>query len=98
MRMLDVFRTSCALALRYSRSSWVVMTRIVFMVFSNCHAANRPSAPGVSGQPREREVKKVATIIGIALALFAGYVVSHPGGLDKYGCHKDHKTGDYHCH
>lgn len=43
-------------------------------------------------------MKKVATIIGIALALFAGYVVSHPGGLDKYGCHKDHKTGDYHCH
>lgn len=34
----------------------------------------------------------------IGLATFAGYVVSHPGGLDKYGCHKDHKNGDYHCH
>lgn len=22
----------------------------------------------------------------------------HGGGLDRYGCHKNHKTGDYHCH
>ncbi len=23
---------------------------------------------------------------------------SHPGGLDRYGGHYDHKTGEYHCH
>lgn len=22
----------------------------------------------------------------------------HSGGTDKYGCHTNHKTGDYHCH
>ena len=22
----------------------------------------------------------------------------HSGGTDKYGCHKDHSTGEYHCH
>ena len=54
-----------------------------------------PALPGDNG---EKRMKKIAAIIGIALAVFAGYVVSHPGGLDKYGCHKDHKLGDYHCH
>jgi micrococcal nuclease len=23
---------------------------------------------------------------------------AHPGGLDKNGCHTNHKTGEYHCH
>lgn len=23
---------------------------------------------------------------------------SHSGGTDSYGCHTNHKTGDYHCH
>lgn len=23
---------------------------------------------------------------------------SHPGGLDKQGCHTNRKTSDYHCH
>lgn len=42
--------------------------------------------------------KKIAAIIGVALAVFAGYAISHGGGLDKNGCHTDHKNGDYHCH
>ena len=25
-------------------------------------------------------------------------VNTHSGGLDASGCHKNHKTGDYHCH
>jgi len=25
-------------------------------------------------------------------------VLSHSGGTDKYGCHTNRKTGDYHCH
>lgn len=38
-----------------------------------------------------------AAIAG-ALTLVGGYAISHSGGLDKYGCHTDHKNGDYHCH
>jgi hypothetical protein len=26
------------------------------------------------------------------------HVDNHSGGTDKYGCHTNHKTGDYHCH
>lgn len=43
-------------------------------------------------------MKKAALVIGIVLSLIAGYAVSHGGGLDKNGCHTDHKNGDYHCH
>jgi hypothetical protein len=25
-------------------------------------------------------------------------VLGHSGGTDKYGCHTNRKTGDYHCH
>jgi hypothetical protein len=42
--------------------------------------------------------KTLFAVIAVAFALGAGYEVSHGGGLDKYGCHKDHKNGDYHCH
>ena len=39
----------------------------------------------------------------IALALAALLLVpaaawAHGGGVDKHGCHKDAKVGDYHCH
>ena len=27
-----------------------------------------------------------------------GAVDSHSGGTNSDGCHKNHKTGDYHCH
>lgn len=37
-------------------------------------------------------------VLAVVLAGAAGSAISHGGGLDKYGCHKDHKTGDYHCH
>lgn len=43
-------------------------------------------------------MKKLAVVVAVALATFAGYVISHPGGLDRHGCHTDHKTGGYHCH
>lgn len=36
----------------------------------------------------------VALIIAAAsLSAFA-----HSGGTDKNGCHRDHKTGGFHCH
>ncbi len=25
-------------------------------------------------------------------------VLAHGGGLDRYGCHRDNKAGNYHCH
>lgn len=34
----------------------------------------------------------------VALATATGLVVGHGGGLDKNGCHHDHKNGGYHCH
>lgn len=35
-------------------------------------------------------------VLSITLSPFVAY--SHPGGTDRYGCHTDHSTGDYHCH
>ncbi|WP_352717766.1 YHYH domain-containing protein [Mesorhizobium sp. M0563] len=29
---------------------------------------------------------------------FATSANAHSGGTDSNGCHKNHKTGDYHCH
>ncbi|WP_428414425.1 YHYH domain-containing protein [Methylibium sp.] len=43
-------------------------------------------------------MKKIAAVIGVVLAMFAGYAISHGGGLDKNGCHTDHQNGGYHCH
>lgn len=42
--------------------------------------------------------KLIYGLVAIALATLAGYAISHSGGLDRYGCHTDHKNGDYHCH
>lgn len=33
----------------------------------------------------------------LAVAL-AGSATAHSGGTDSKGCHKNHKTGEYHCH
>ena len=43
-------------------------------------------------------MKKLAIAAVLALLGLGGYAISHSGDLDKLGCHKDHKTGDYHCH
>lgn len=37
-------------------------------------------------------------IIAIALLLASGLALAHSGGTNSQGCHKNHKTGDYHCH
>ena len=34
----------------------------------------------------------------LTLLSMPGLALSHPGGLDKNGCHNDKKAGDYHCH
>lgn len=37
-------------------------------------------------------------ILVLLFSFAATNVFAHGGGLDKYGCHKNRKTGDYHCH
>ncbi|MCX7645462.1 MAG: excalibur calcium-binding domain-containing protein [Rhodobacteraceae bacterium] len=32
------------------------------------------------------------------LCLPAGELGAHPGGLDAEGCHRDRRSGGYHCH
>lgn len=43
-------------------------------------------------------MKKIALVIGVVLSLLSGLAIAHSGGTDRAGCHKNHKTGDYHCH
>lgn len=44
----------------------------------------------------------MARVTRIALAVIllvcTDSALAHSGGLDKYGCHHNRKTGDYHCH
>lgn len=42
--------------------------------------------------------KTFLAFIGASLMGIAGLAVGHSGGTDAYGCHTNHKTGDYHCH
>lgn len=37
-------------------------------------------------------------IISAVLAAASATALAHSGGTDSKGCHRDHKTGDYHCH
>lgn len=34
----------------------------------------------------------------ISIISFSNSASAHGGGLDRYGCHKETKTGGYHCH
>ena len=37
-------------------------------------------------------------LVVILAATFASAAVAHSGGTNASGCHKNTKTGDYHCH
>lgn len=37
-------------------------------------------------------------LFGLLAMVFAGVVMAHSGGTDKFGCHYDRSTGIYHCH
>ena len=44
-------------------------------------------------------VALVAAAILVAVGFFTSSpLAAHGGGLDRYGCHKDNKAGNYHCH
>lgn len=40
--------------------------------------------------------KKVIALL--LVTLLSGAALAHSGGTNSQGCHKNHKTGDYHCH
>jgi len=42
-------------------------------------------------------MKKLMLIALLAIGT-ASFAMAHSGGTDAYGCHKNHKTGVYHCH
>ena len=38
-------------------------------------------------------------LLGLLLIILtAAETAAHPGGLDASGCHRNRKTGEYHCH
>jgi hypothetical protein len=54
-------------------------------------------------------MKRIALVVLLCVALVASLalterlinpqaVIAHGGGLDRYGCHRDNKAGNYHCH
>src|SRR2546425_2093142 len=46
--------------------------------------------------PRRLFLPLLLSVLGLPLAPLTAE--PHGGGLDTYGCHNDHKHGDYHCH
>ena len=40
----------------------------------------------------------IACVSLLFAALTATSLFAHSGGLDRNGCHWDHKNGTYHCH
>ncbi|PBB57957.1 MULTISPECIES: YHYH domain-containing protein [Mesorhizobium] len=40
----------------------------------------------------------LAAFAALTLTAFALGAHAHSGGTDSNGCHKNHQTGDYHCH
>lgn len=41
---------------------------------------------------------RILMLFILGFALHATQAQAHSGGLNSAGCHKNHKTGDYHCH
>ncbi|WP_143164685.1 YHYH domain-containing protein [Stutzerimonas xanthomarina] len=39
-----------------------------------------------------------AVIIAALIAAASASAFAHSGGTDSKGCHRNHKTDDYHCH
>ena len=37
-------------------------------------------------------------LFAVVFFAFSSVLFSHGGGLDRYGCHNETKTGGYHCH
>ena len=40
----------------------------------------------------------LAAFAALTMLAFATGALAHSGGTDENGCHRNHKTGYYHCH
>ena len=54
--------------------------------------------PQIKRGAKEIAMKMTSIILAALLAAASLGVSAHSGGTDDRGCHRDHKTGDYHCH
>jgi len=45
----------------------------------------------------EVKMRKIIFVVFITFS-FIGGVLAHSGGTDSAGCHRNSKTGNYHCH
>ena len=45
-----------------------------------------------------KHLKHHSRWIGLALMAVSSVALSHSGGLNRQGCHNDHRNGTYHCH
>jgi hypothetical protein len=43
-------------------------------------------------------MKLSALLIAALLSISSVVAFAHSGGTDSKGCHRNHKTNDYHCH
>ena len=43
-------------------------------------------------------MKLSAILIAALLSMTSVAAFAHSGGTDSKGCHRNHKTNDYHCH
>ncbi|EQM72063.1 YHYH domain-containing protein [Pseudomonas tohonis] len=44
-------------------------------------------------------MKKLSAVcLALLVACVSVSALAHSGGTDSKGCHRNHKTGDYHCH
>ena len=52
----------------------------------------------------QRSAVLLSILVGGGLLMMLCYItipiaiLAHGGGLDSYGCHRDNKAGNYHCH
>ncbi|WP_348775353.1 YHYH domain-containing protein [Pseudomonas sp. AL03] len=43
-------------------------------------------------------MKLSVLLISSVISIFSMAAFAHSGGTDSKGCHRNHKTNDYHCH
>ncbi|MBO6862151.1 MAG: YHYH domain-containing protein [Alphaproteobacteria bacterium] len=43
-------------------------------------------------------MRRYWVLVVVAAFLSSATAYAHSGGTDANGCHKNHKTGGYHCH
>lgn len=55
------------------------------------------AAPALAHEEAPKPTKSVPKPVA-ATSPAASNTVHHSGGTDAKGCHKNHATGDYHCH